>query len=100
MAHAHAFAAAGQPRPTLELSGPKLRTALESLVVRSEDYGGVERYVEALKVKTGLFANALGDGRARDIEPKALRQLVSLLATVRRRVGPRGCAHGAQPARL
>ena len=89
MARAHAApVAARESRPTLELSGPKLRTALESLVVRSEEYGGVERYVEALKVKTALFARSLGDGRARDIEPKPLRQLLSLLATVRRRIGP------------
>lgn len=89
MARAHTDVVAARPlRPTLELSGPKLRTALESLVVRSEDYGGVERYVEALKVKTALFATSLGEGRAHDIEPKPLRQLLSLLATVRRRVGP------------
>jgi hypothetical protein len=78
----------GTPRPSLELSGPKLARALESLVVRTEDYGGVERYVEALKVKMALFAQALGEGRARTVEPRTLRQLLSLLATVRRRIGP------------
>jgi hypothetical protein len=89
MARTHAApAVAHGTRPTLELSGPKLRTALESLVVRSEEYGGVERYVEALKVKSTLFAKLLGEGRARSIEQKPLRQLLSLLATVRRRVGP------------
>jgi hypothetical protein len=78
----------GTPRPSLELSGPKLARALESLVVRTEEYGGVERYVEALKVKMALFGHALGEGRARAVEPRTLRQLLSLLATVRRRVGP------------
>ena len=78
----------GAPRPSLELSGPKLARALESLVVRTEEYGGVERYVEALKVKMALFGHALGEGRARAVEPRTLRQLLSLLATVRRRVGP------------
>lgn len=83
-------AAAGRdmPRPSLELSGPKLARALESLVVRTEEYGGVERYVEALKVKMALFERALGNGRAGGVEPRTLRQLLSLLATVRRRVGP------------
>lgn len=81
-------------RPTLELSGPKLARALESLVVRTDDFGGVERYVEALKVKTALFGEVLGDGRARDVSPKALRQLLSLLATVRRRIGPQLHAAG------
>lgn len=83
-----ALAAARPTLPTLELSGPKLARALESLVVRSEEYGGVERYVDALKLKTALFGQVLGDGRARDVEPKSLRQLLSLLATVRRRIGP------------
>jgi len=78
---------AAPARPVLELSGPKLGQALESLVVRTEDYGGVERYVDALKLKMSLFARALGEGRARDVDSKTLRQLLSLLATVRRRIG-------------
>jgi len=56
--------------------------------VRTEDYGGVERYVDAVKLKSALFAQALGDGRVRTVDPKTLRQLLSLIATVRRRVGP------------
>ena len=90
MARASEALAATRPtclRPVLELSGPKLGRALESLVVRTEDYGGVERYVDALKLKTALFGRTLGEGRARDVDPRALRQLCALLATVRRRVG-------------
>ncbi|MDE2002078.1 MAG: hypothetical protein KGJ99_12500 [Betaproteobacteria bacterium] len=86
--NAKALAVAAAPRPVLDLSGPKLKTALESLVVRTEDYGGVERYVDAVKLKSALFAQALGEGRARAVDPKTLRQLLSLIATVRRRVGP------------
>lgn len=88
MRSAKALAVAAAPRPVLDLSGPKLKTALESLVVRTEDYGGVERYVDAVKLKSALFAQALGEGRARTVDPKTLRQLLSLIATVRRRVGP------------
>ncbi|MBU6485050.1 MAG: hypothetical protein KGL70_03910 [Betaproteobacteria bacterium] len=88
MRNAKALAVAAAPRPVLDLSGPKLKTALESLVVRTEDYGGVERYVDAVKLKSALFAQALGEGRARAVDPKTLRQLLSLIATVRRRVGP------------
>ncbi|MGE5090027.1 MAG: hypothetical protein ACM3QY_12935, partial [Candidatus Levyibacteriota bacterium] len=76
------------PRPVLDLSGPKLKAALESLVAHTEDEGGVERYVDALKLKSALFVQGLGEGRARDVDPKTLRQLLSLIATVRRRVGP------------
>ena len=81
-------AAATPPRPVLDLSGPKLKAALESLVVQTEDQGGIECYVDALKLKATLFAHALGEGRARDVDPKTLRGLLSLIATVRRRVGP------------
>jgi hypothetical protein len=88
MRSTEARAVATDPRPVLDLSGPKLKTALESLVVHTEDEGGVERYVDALKLKSTLFVQALGEGRARDVDPKTLRQLLSLIATVRRRVGP------------
>ena len=66
----------------LELSGPKLRLALEGLVARAEDEGGVEAYVEALKAKAALFRDALPA-----LEPKSLRTLCAHMATVRRRVG-------------
>ncbi|MGA8032892.1 MAG: hypothetical protein WCB48_10895 [Casimicrobiaceae bacterium] len=88
MRRTEAPAVATAPRPVLDLSGPKLKAALESLVVHTEDEGGVERYVDALKLKSTLFAQALGEGRARNVDPKALRGLLSLIATVRRRVGP------------
>ena len=72
-------------RPRLELSGPRLALALETLVVGCEGVGGVERYVDALKLKTRLFGDALNTG-----EPgtDALKALLALLPTVRRRVGP------------
>ncbi len=83
-----AHAVARTPRPVLELSGPKLGRALEALVTGTDELGGVERYVDAVKLKTSLFAEALGAGRARGVDPRTLRQLLALLATVRRRIGP------------
>jgi hypothetical protein len=74
-------------RPTLELSGPKLGLAFESLVTRSEELGGVECYVAALKLKAAAFADTLGGGGARTVELPVLRKLVACLATVRRRAG-------------
>jgi hypothetical protein len=68
---------------TLELSGPKLRLAFEGLVARAEEQGGVEAYVEALKIKSALFRQSLAD-----LELKTLRTLCAHMATVRRRVGP------------
>ena len=96
---AEALAVVAPARPVLELSGPKLAQALESLVVRTEEYGGVERYVDALKLKMALFARALDEGRAREVDPKTLRQLLSLLATVRRRIGPYLDARGIDELR-
>lgn len=74
-------------RPRLELSGPRLARALESLVARSEEHGGVERYVEALQAKSGLFRQAFEHG-ARQLDSVTFGTLCSALATVRRRVAP------------
>jgi hypothetical protein len=72
-------------RPTLDLSGPLLKSAMESLVFSCEDGGGVERYVEALKFKTSIFQDAFRNG------PETLRvdqfaKLCMFMPTVRRRV--------------
>lgn len=72
------------PRPQLELSGPKLRLSFEGLLARAEEQGGVEAFVEALKVKSALFREALDGG----LELKAFRILCAHMATVRRRIGP------------
>ena len=67
----------------LELSGPKLKAALEALVARADEQGGVEAYVDALQVKSGMFRDAL----AGELTPKAFRTLCAHMATVRRRIG-------------
>ena len=74
-------------RPRLELSGPKLRLAFESLVARSDENGGVESYVEALKLKSAAFREILAEGRARRAGLDDLRKLCACIATARRRVG-------------
>lgn len=71
------------PRPQLELSGPKLRLSFEGLLARAEEQGGVEAFVEALKIKSALFRDALDA----DLELKAFRTLCAHMATVRRRIG-------------
>jgi hypothetical protein len=72
-------------RPRLELSGPRLAHALEVLVSGSEEHGGVERYVHALRLKSRLFQVAFEPGREADVA--VLNALFGHLATVRRRVG-------------
>jgi hypothetical protein len=81
--------ASPQPRrPTLELSGAKLSLAFETLVSKSDDHGGVERYVEAVQLKSRLFREALADTRGRDLQLSTVKALCAHMATVRRRVGP------------
>jgi hypothetical protein len=70
-------------RPRLELSGPKLSLAMETLVARADEQAGVEAYVEALKVKSALFREALSG----DLTLKGFRALCAHIATVRRRIG-------------
>jgi len=74
-------------RPRLELSGPKLSAAFETLVARAEESGGVERYVDALRLKSRLFARTLGEGRAPRVSLADLRALCAWMPTVRRRIG-------------
>ncbi|HZP93506.1 MAG TPA: hypothetical protein VFB20_11590 [Burkholderiales bacterium] len=74
-------------RQTLELSGPKLALALEILVSHSEEHGGIERYVEAVQLKSRLFREALADGGGRDLDLSTLKVLCAHVATARRRVG-------------
>lgn len=71
-------------RPRLDLSGPRLRNALESLIDGSEAQGGVERYVDAIKLKASLFQDALHDPA--ELELEQFKALCTFMSTVRRRV--------------
>jgi hypothetical protein len=77
-------------RPHLDLSGPRLRRALESLVAGADTHGGIERYMDALKLKSAVFREALSgdgpDGRRLDVE--CFRPLCAFMPTVRRRIVP------------
>jgi len=79
--------AAETPRPHLDLSGPRLESALARLASGCEPHGGLERYVEALKLKSSLFRQALEEDPA-SLEPETFKQLCAFMATVRRRIGP------------
>jgi hypothetical protein len=73
-------------RPTLELSGDAIRLATQTMVKRSEEHGGVERYVDAVKLKSAMFQQALDD--IDNLELEAFKGLCTFMATVRRRIGP------------
>jgi hypothetical protein len=71
-------------RPQLELSGPLLVTAFEGLVSGSEPNGGIEKYIDALKLKAKLFKSALD--KPAELEIETFRGLCAFMASVRRRV--------------
>ncbi len=83
--HTHAL---DQERPQLELSGPALKAALEKMIRACESSGGVERYVDALKLKTQIFKNAFGQGNIAELDVDDFIRIASLMPTVRRRIGP------------
>lgn len=89
MPSVRALAVTASPdRPALELSGPKLAVALETLVAGADEHGGIERYVAAVQLRSKLFRDALGDARQSHPDLPTVKTLCAHMATVRRRVGP------------
>lgn len=74
-------------RPVLDLSGEGLRTIMRIMIAGSDEHGGIERYVDAVKLKGTLFQQALGDGDIGNLELETFMGLCTFMATVRRRIG-------------
>ena len=75
-------------RPVLDLSGPILTRALETLVAGTEKQGGVEYWIDALKLKSRMFQQVLGQGDPADLALDSFKGLCAFMASIRRRVGP------------
>ena len=75
-------------RPVLELHGPALRAALQDMVQRSEETGGIERYIDAVKLKSAMFRQALVDNDINELDLETFKGLCTFMATVRRRIAP------------
>ena len=75
-------------RPVLELSGDALRMSFQTMIAGSEEHGGIERYVEAVKLKSAMFQQALADDAVENLELETFKGLCTFMSTVRRRVGP------------
>jgi len=75
-------------RPVLELSGDALRMSLQTMIAGTEDHGGIERYVDAIKLKAEVFRNALADNAVKQLELETFKGLCTFMSTVRRRIGP------------
>ena len=73
-------------RPVLDLSGKLLRTALQTMVAGSEEHGGVERYIDAVKLKSAMFQQALVENKVEDLDLETFKGLCTFMATVRRRI--------------
>jgi hypothetical protein len=74
-------------RPRLELSGPILKQAFETLISGAEPQGGVEYWIDALKLKQQMFHQALGQGHPADLPLDTFKSLCAFMVSVRRRVG-------------
>ncbi len=71
----------------LELSGDAIRAGLNAMVRGSEEHGGIERYIDAVKLKSTLFRQALVDNPVEELELETFKGLCTFMATVRRRIG-------------
>ncbi len=75
------------PAPVLDLSGPHLRLAIESLTRDSDAAGGVEAYVGALALKTSLFSEVFANGDMARLGESDFFDVCVFITAVRRRIG-------------
>jgi len=75
-------------RPQLDLSGPILAHEFEALIQGTEAQGGIEYWTDALKLKSRMFHQALGQGHPGDLPLDTFKGLCAFMASVRRRIGP------------
>ena len=74
-------------RPVLDLSADALRAGLQIMLRCSEDHGGIERYIDAVKLKSVMFKQALIENEIAELDLETFKGLCTFMATVRRRVG-------------
>ena len=74
-------------RPVLDLSGDLLRGAMQAMVAGSDEHGGIERYIDAVKLKSAMFRQALVENDIADLDLETFKGLCTFMATVRRRIG-------------
>ena len=75
-------------RPVLDLSGDALRAGLQIMIHGSEEHGGIERYIDAVKLKSTMFRQALVENDVAELDLETFKGLCTFMATVRRRIGP------------
>lgn len=75
------------PRPALELSGPRIISSFEKLLSASDEQGGIETFVTAIKFKSSVFQEALKPGNVAGLDQETFLGLCAFIAPVRRRIG-------------
>jgi hypothetical protein len=73
-------------RPVLDLSGDMLRAALQIMIAGAENQGGIERYIDAVKLKSTMFRQALVENDVADMDLETFKGLCMFMSTVRRRI--------------
>ncbi|MCP5093040.1 MAG: hypothetical protein GY949_19170 [Gammaproteobacteria bacterium] len=73
-------------RPVLDLSADALRAGLEIMIRGSEDHGGIERYIDAVKLKSTMFRQAVVENDVAELDLETFKGLCTFMATVRRRI--------------
>ena len=76
-------------RPVLDLSGEMLRAAMQAMVTGSEEHGGIERYIDAVKLKSQMFRQALVENDIAELDLETFKGLCTFMSTVRRRISER-----------
>ena len=74
-------------RPVLDLHGPAIRAGFQAMVSGSEELGGIERYVDAVRLKSEVFKQALVENDVAELDLETFKGLCTFMSTVRRRVG-------------
>ena len=74
-------------RPVLDLSGPRITSSFEKLLNASDEQGGVETFVTAIKFKNSVFQEVLKPENVQDLDKDTFLGLCAFTASVRRRIG-------------
>lgn len=73
-------------RPVLDLHGPAIRAGFQAMVNGSEELGGIERYVDAVRLKSAVFQQALVENDVAELDLETFKGLCTFMSTVRRRI--------------
>ncbi len=74
-------------RPVLDLSGPRLTLAFETLLGDSEGLGGIERFTVPLELKTATFREAFGVDGGAGLDRDHFAEICAFITPVRRHMG-------------